>query len=317
MNLKKVILIITMVAIVLVLAFAILNVKSKKNINNDKINIVASNFASYDFVRAIVGENKDVEVTFLLGAGKDTHSSDPTASDIIKIQESDMFIYIGGEMEKWADKVISTLDNSKTKVICIAESVDTIEEQEVDGAEEEEEEEGAFDEHIWTSPENAVKMVSYLEKEIESIDSSNEELYRKNSEEYIEKINEVDKKIQEIVDNKKRKRLVFADKMPMQYFINYYGLEVTAAFPGCSTETEPSASTIAYIENKVKEEKIPVILYIELNDGHVAQVIANETGSQAMQIQTLHNVSKDDFESEQTWVSLMERNINVLKQALN
>lgn len=177
-------------------------------------------------------------------------------------------------------------------------------------------EEGAFDEHIWTSPDNAIKMVNALEKAMEKIDYDNSDLYKENAKNYIAKIKDVDSKIQNIVDNKVRDRLVFADKMPMQYFIDYYNLEVSAAFDGCSTETDPSAKTIAYLQNLIKTEEIPVVLYIELNPGTVANTIADETGSKAMQIQTLHNVSLDDFENGETWVSLMTRNIEVLKKAL-
>ena len=321
MNFKKIILIIVLVAILLVGGIAIFKGVDKKNQDSDKIQVVVSNFASYDFVRAIIGESDSVELTFLLGAGKDTHSYEPTAQDLIKLQNSDLFVYIGGEAEKWADKVLSSLELENTKIICIADYVDTIEEQEIDGAEpedEEEEEDGAFDEHIWTSPENAIKMVEILKQQVAELDSENSEKYQQNAQNYIAQIREVDGKIQEIVDNRVRDRLIFADKMPMQYFINYYGLGVSAAFSGCSTETEPSASTIAYLENKVKEEKIPVVLYIELNDGRVAKTIAGEAGRdcQAMKIQTLHNVSKDDFDNGETWVSLMTRNIEVLKKAL-
>ena len=161
-------------------------------------------------------------------------------------------------------------------------------------------------------------MVNTLEKSMEEIDSSNSSKYKQNAENYIAKIKNVDKQIQEIVDNKKRDRLVFGDKMPMQYFINYYKLQVSAAFSGCSTETEPSSKTIAYLVNKAKEENTPVIIYIELNNGKVANTIANEVGNgcKAMQIQTLHNVSKTDFDNGETWVSLMERNLDVLKAAL-
>ena len=161
-------------------------------------------------------------------------------------------------------------------------------------------------------------MVETLEKSMEEIDGENAETYKKNSENYIAKINEVDKKIQEIVDNKVRDTLVFGDKMPMQYFIKYYNLKVSAAFNGCSTETEPSAKTRAYLEKKVREDKIPVVLYIELNNGNVAKGIAESVGGgcKAMQIQTLHNVSLDDFNNGETWVSLMNRNLDVLKNAL-
>ena len=325
MKLKKVILVIILIAIILVgiIAGVVFGKKNKTGNNNNtgKIKVTASNFASYDFLRAIIGDNDNVELTFLLGPGKDAHSYDPTAQDLITIQNSDLFIYIGGEMEKWADRVLPTLDTSNTKVICVADDIKTIDEQEIDGAEpeeEEDEEEGAFDEHIWTSPDNAITMVNTLEKSMEEIDSSNSSKYKQNAENYIAKIKNVDKQIQEIVDNKKRDRLVFGDKMPMQYFINYYKLQVSAAFSGCSTETEPSSKTIAYLVNKAKEEKTPVILYIELNNGKVANTIANEVGNgcRAMQIQTLHNVSKTDFDNGETWVSLMERNLDVLKAAL-
>ena len=252
-------------------------------------------------------------------------------------------------MEQWTDKVLGSMeeDNKETKkegskeilkniittngktikTICISDFVKTIEEQEIDGAEDEhvheytdihEHQEGAFDEHIWTSPDNAIKMVQALEKAMEQIDSQNARTYKINAQNYIEEIEEVDDQIQERVNNRVRDRLVFADRMPMQYFIDYYDLKVTAVFSGCSTDIEPSASTIAYVENKVKEEDIPVILHIELNDGKVAKTIAEGTGNKAevMQIQTLHNISLNDFNNGETWVSLMTRNVEVLKKAL-
>ncbi|MBR3249235.1 MAG: zinc ABC transporter substrate-binding protein [Clostridia bacterium] len=323
MKLKKVMLIVLAIAIVVTAGFLLIKGRDIKKDNSGKIKIISSNFASYDFLRAIIGDNNDVELTFLIGPGKDPHSYDPTAQDLISIQKSDLFVYIGGEMENWADKVLDAIDSNTTEKICIADFVDTIEEKDVDGAEKEEnehdeEKNGAYDEHIWTSPSNAIKMVDALEKAMEKIDNSNSKKYKENSEKYIAQIKDVDNKIQNIVNNKVRDRLVFGDKMPMQYFIDYYKLKVSSAFNGCSTEIDPSASTIAYLENKVKEENIPVVLYIELNPGKVASIIANEAGDncQAMQIQALHNVSLDDFNNGETWVSLMSRNIDVLKKAL-
>lgn len=318
MNGKKIAFITILVAIIIGICVFI-GVGGTNNKSNAKYKIVVSNFASYDFLRSIIGDNKELELTFLIGPGKDAHSYDPTAQDLIKIQDSDLFVYVGGEMEKWSSKVLSALDTNGTEVICIADFVDTIEEKEVDGAEKEEdddEEDGAFDEHIWTSPENAIKMVNALERAMEKIDEENANTYKENAEEYVAQIKDVDSKIQNIVDNKVRDRLIFADKMPMQYFIDYYKLKVSAAFEGCSTDVEPSAKTITYLQNKVKEENIPVILYIELNPGTVANIIAKETGTEAMQIQTLHNISLDDFNNGETWVSLMTRNIDVLKKAL-
>ena len=318
MKIKKIVLILILILIIAGISFLIFNTSTKNKNEEGKIQIISTNFASYDFLRAIIGDNPNINLTFLLGPGKDAHSYDPTAGDLIKIQNSDLFVYIGGESEKWISKVLESLDSSKTKKICIADSVDKIQEQEIDGAEEEheEEEEGAFDDHIWTSPSNAIKMVEELEKAMEKIDRDNSSKYKENAERYIDEIKNVDEKIQEIVDKKERDRLIFADRMPMQYFMNYYNLNVTAAFSGCSTETEPSAKTIAYLQNKIKEEKIPVVLYIELNDGRVAKIIPSEAEIKAMQIQTLHNVSLDDFNNGETWVSLMSRNLEVLKEAL-
>ena len=319
MKIKKVVLIILVILIVLGIGIILFKGKENKNVNDNKIKVVSSNFESYDFLRAKIVDKKDVDLTFLLGPGNEAQSYEPTAGDLLSIQNSDLFVYIGGDSEKWANKVLEALENNHNKkVMCIAEVVDKLEEQEIDGAEdeEEEEEEGAFDDHIWTSPSNAIKMVNALEEAMEEIDENNKKEYKDNAESYIAKIKEIDNKIQEIVDNKVRDRLVFADKMPMQYFINYYKLNVSAAFSGCSTETEPSAKTIAYLEKVVKEENIPIILYIELNPGRVAKTIADETGTKAMQIQTLHNVSLDDFKNGETWVSLMERNLDVLKLAL-
>lgn len=340
MNIKKVGLIILLLIIIVASGFVIFKVpkvttntvNSNDRFNNgkkEKINVVATNFASYDFVRAIAGDN--VELTFLLGPGKEAHSYEPTAQDLITIQKSDVFIYIGGEMEKWSDKVLNSLDMSKINVFCIADYVDKMEEKEVDGAEhhhedgeevhEEHDENEAltgFDEHIWTSPNNAIKMVDALKELLIKEDKSNERIYTRNAAKYINEIKEIQTGFKEITDNKVRNRLVFGDKMPMQYFLDEYSLEASAAFTGCSTETEPSASTIAYLVEKVKEENIPVVLYIELNTGKVANIIAEEANNnvEVMQIQTLHNVTKDDFENGETYITLMERNFDVLRKAL-
>ncbi len=330
MNKKKIVLIILLIIVILFSVFIILNAgNNHKNstkdgtINDGKIKIVVSNFASYDFLRAIIGTNDNIDLKYILGPGKDSHSYEPTAQDLIDIQNSDLFVYVGGKMEEWSNKVLDAIDTSETKIICIADDIEKIEEKEIDGVVEDEHNhdehnEGAFDEHIWTSPKNAISMINTLEEEMEKIDEKNKESYSINAKNYINAIKDVDNKIQEIMDSKVRNRLLFGDKMPMQYFIDYYGLEVSAAFNSCSTDVEPSSQTIAYLIEVAKNNQIPVILYIELNTGKVANTIANEVGNGciAMQIQTLHNVSKEDFENGETWVSLMERNIDVLKKAL-
>ncbi len=311
---KKIIMIVTIILIIVGILMAIF-VKPKNTRKTDKLNVVATTFSTYDFTRQIVGNKADI--TFLLGPGVDAHSYEPSAKDLVTIKNADVFIYIGGEMEQWVDKILETdtIDTNKTTLIHVTDCIETIEEQEVDGAEEEHEH-GAFDEHIWTSPSNAIKMVKYLSEQFGKIDNNNKESYEKNAENYIKQIENVRNEIQEIVTYKKRDRLIFGDKMPMQYFLNEFGLTASAAFNGCSTEAEPGTKTITYLVNKVKEEQIPVVLYIELSTGKTAKSIANETGAKVMQIQTLHNISKDDFKNGETYVSLMERNLPVLKEAL-
>ena len=316
---KKILLIILLISIIAGVGIIIGVQKINKIENNGKLNIVVTCFPSYDFVKQIAGDN--VNLTFLLGPGVEAHGYEPTASELIMIQEADCFIYIGGKMEQWTEKVIPTLNIDNTKLVCLADIVDTISQTEVEGAEnnhnhEHDHAENAFDEHIWSSPANAIKMAEYLKNVIIELDYENAETYTKNAENYISEIKLVQSEMQEIVENRKRNRLVFGDRMPMQYFIEEFGLEVSAAFSGCTTETEASLQTMAYLVDLVKKEKIPVVLYIELGDGKIAKAICEQTGAEAMQIQTLHNISKEDFEKGETYVSLMKRNIEVLKKAL-
>lgn len=316
MKFKKVILLFLAIAMIGAILAITLKGGTNKQVSNGKPTVVVTSFTAYDFVRAIAGDKVNIED--ILSPGVEMHSYEPSPSDLAKIQHADLFIYIGGETESWTDEILPTLDTSHTKVLKLMDTVTVIEEEEIDGAEpeEEEEEEGAFDEHIWTSPANAMEMVKSIADELSEIDAENSSIYAQNADTYIAEIKKVQSKIREIVDHKVRDRLIFGDRMPMQYFLNEFGLEVSAAFNGCSTETEPSAATIAYLIDKVREEKVPVVLYIELGNYKVANTIAQETGTQVMQIQTLHNVSKTDFENGETYVSLMTRNLDVLKKAL-
>ena len=233
-----------------------------------------------------------------------------------------MFIYVGGTLEPWSSKIVENLPES-VQTLRLIDCIDLLEEVKIDGTVEEhdhdhdEVEEREYDEHIWSSLENGIKMVNYIEEELSKLDNENESIYKEKAESYINDINEVKSEIEDIVANSKRKRLVFGDKMPMLYFVEEFGLEVSAAFSGCAEETVPTSGTIAYLVDLIKEENIPVVLYIELSEGKVANTLAEETGAKTMQIQTLHNISKEDFENGETYVSLMKQNAEVLKEALN
>ena len=320
-TIKKVISAILLVIIVGCFAyFTFKTNKIMKYKDSDKPTVVVTSFSSYDFVRQIAKDK--VNIVFLIGPGVDSHAYEPSAGDIVKIQNSDMFIYVGGTIEPWSEKVVKTLQND-VKTVRLVDCINLKEEVKIDGTTEEEHDhdeevnEREYDEHIWSSTENAIKMINYITDNLKKLDDENSAFYEQNSLSYIKEIEKVTDEINDTVKNSKRKRLVFGDKMPMQYFIEQFGLEVSSAFNGCSEETVPSTATVAYLVALVKKEKIPVILYIELSSGKVAKTIAEETGTKVLQIQTLHNVSKDDFENGETYVSLMRRNINVLKEALN
>ncbi len=323
MNIKKIISVILLIIIISGCLYFTLMTKEVTIYNEkDKLDVVVTTFSAYDFTKHIAGDN--INLTFLLGPGVDSHGYEPSAADIVKIQNADVFIYVGGTLEPWSKKIISNLPES-VKTLRLIDSIDLKEEIKIDGTqyeekhshEDEEINEREYDEHIWTSTENATEMIKYIETSLSDLDSNNSKLYKENSKKYIEEINNVKQEIKEIVTTAKRKKLVFGDKMPMQYFIEEFGFDVVAAFNGCAEETVPTSKTIAYLVDLIKNEKIPVILYIELSEGRVAKTLAKETGAKTMQIQTLHNISKEDFENGETYTSLMKRNIEVLKEALN
>ncbi len=324
MKIKKIFLTILLIIILAGFIYAIINPQNKGKMDNENgIKIVCTSFVGYDFVRNIVKDVEGISVTYLMDAGVDSHGFEPTASQLIKMQKADLLVYNGGEMENWTEQVIPTLDVSKTRLIKLMECVDLLEEEDVDGAEEHhhEHQKGEidnveWDEHVWTSPQNAIKIMEKIKEEIENLDDTNKETFEENAERYINQIKEVDDEIWEIVNNAKRTKLIFGDRMPMKYFLEEFNLSASGAFNGCSTETEPSTRTLSYLIDTVRKENIPVVLYIENGNSKIANIIAEETGAQAVQIQTLHTISKADFENGENYVTLMSRNLQVLKKAL-
>jgi zinc transport system substrate-binding protein len=296
---------------------------------NGKVTVTTTIFPPYDFTRAIAaGKTKGsslVNLAMLLPPGAESHSFEPTPRDIIGIQNSDIFIYVGGESDAWVDRILDSMDTNKIKIIRLMDTVDVVEEEIVEGMEEEEEDpllelgiepEPEYDEHIWTSPKNAARIVEAITKALCETDTANADSYRANAGLYSAKLNELDTAFQAVVNNANRKTIVFGDRFPFRYFADAYGLSYFAAFPGCSTETEPSAATVAFLINKIKEERIPVIFHIELSNERMADTIAGETGAKKRLLHAVHNISKRDFDSGVTYLELMTRNVDTLREAL-
>ncbi|MDR2792201.1 MAG: metal ABC transporter substrate-binding protein [Treponema sp.] len=305
-------------------AFATGNKDAKRA--NGKITVTATIFPPYDFTRAIAGDT--VNLKMLLPPGAESHSFEPTPRDITAIQNSDIFMYIGGESDVWVDRILDSIDTKYTKnmkIIRLMDTVDVVEEEIVEGMEEEEEDpllaldielEPEYDEHIWTAPQNVVRMVRVITDALCEKDAANAGSYRQNAAAYTAKLNDLDAAFQRVAGNANRKTIVFGDRFPFRYFADAYGLSYFAAFPGCSTETEPSAATVAFLIDKVKAENIPVIFHIELSNEKMADAIAEETGAKKRLLHAAHNISKRDFDVGVTYLDLMTRNVDTLREAL-
>ncbi|GHV19959.1 high-affinity zinc uptake system binding-protein ZnuA [Spirochaetia bacterium] len=316
---------ISVVTLLFSIIFGIAGCTQKKNAaaqsGDGKITVTATIFPPYDFVRAVAGGSQasadKIHLSMLLPPAQESHSFEPTPKDIITIQNSDIFIYAGGESDTWVNRILESMDTRNMTIIALMDTVDVVEEEVVEGMEEEAEEEGiAYDEHVWTSPQNAVRIVRSIADALCKADNANTEFYRRNADDYISQLEKLDAEFQAVVDNAKRNTIVFGDRFPFRYFADRYGLIYLAAFPGCSTETEPSAGTVAFLIDKIKAEKIPVVFHIELGNERMADTIAEETGAEKLLLHACHNISKKDFENGATYIDLMRQNVENLRRAL-
>jgi zinc transport system substrate-binding protein len=256
----------------------------------------------------------------LLPPGAESHSFEPTPQDIIRVQNCDVFVYVGGESDAWVERILESMDTGRIKIITLMDCVEVVEELVVEGMEEEEEEEEEggpeYDEHVWTSPKNAKLIVQKIAEALEQKDPPNAAVYEKNTSAYLAKLTELDNSFQNMISGAKRKTMVFGDRFPFRYFADAYGLSYFAAFPGCSTETECSAATIVFLVDKVKAEKIPVVFHIELSNEKIADTICEETGAKKLLLHAVHNISKRDFDRGENYYDLMTRNVQNLREAL-
>ena len=284
--------------------------------DDGRIRIVTTIFPLYDFTREITGDKASVRM--LLPPASESHSFEPSPQDIIEIQNCDIFIYVGGESDSWVKDILESAETSEMKIIAVIECTEAAEEELLEGMQQEEDsgEEAEYDEHIWTSPENAALIVQYISDAVCAADSENESIYRQNTYEYLKKLSILDAQFQKLSENAVRRVLVFGDRFPFRYFADAYGFECYAAFPGCSTESEPSASTLRFLIDKVKTEKIPVIFHIELSNKKIAGTISEETGAKVLLLHSCHNISKEDFEAGRSYIELMTENLNSLREAV-
>lgn len=312
---KKIISIMIIAAVLLGLC-ACGNVENSKS---DELNIVCTTFPQYDFVKNILGTEEGL--TLLLSDGGDLHSYEPTAQDIIKISSSDIFVYTGGTSDQWVEGVLESANNSNLKTVSLMELVETYEEEYVAGMEREHnhgtENHGNEDEHVWLSLKNAASITDQLCEIICEADSENADKYKSNAQDYINELDRLDSEYQNTVNTGVRKTLLFADRFPFRYLIEDYSLEYYAAFAGCSSESEASFQTMAFLIDKTKELNLPVILTIDGSDGSIAKTVCEASGAKTAMLDSCQSVSLTDIANGTTYIGIMENNLEILREALN
>ncbi len=335
----------------------------------DRLQVAATIFPYYDFVRQIAGDLVDLKL--VVPAGMDSHSFEPTPADMRAIQESDVLIANGGAMEQWVGRVLEAVDAPDLTVVTMMDHADVYQEEIVEGMEDEEqdhgqsdaspgdgfaedesggaagsesaeipgndgvrmqepdsgskdsfdhdghEEEIEYDEHIWTSPVNAMEFVNVIADTLSREDPANAEAYAAGAERYLEELQTIHEGFLTVSEARRRNMIVVGDKFPFRYLAEEYGLTYRAAFSGCSTDTEPSARTIAYLIDKVREGQIPAVYYLELSSHRVAEIIGEETGAQPLLLHSCHNVTRAELDAGVTYADLMRGNIESLRKGLD
>lgn len=310
------------IIVLLLGALMVLSVLSgcdKKNDNDNKLKVVTTTFPIYDWVKEIL-KDEDVDVSLLQDNGVDLHSYEPTVDDIAKINNADVFMYVGGESDEWVESVLES--NKNVRVVNLLEVLgDSVKlEEELEGVEHDHEhdheDEEEYDEHVWLSLRNAKKCVEAIKDVLCELDPTNMDRYKKNAEEYIEKLELLDQKYMEVVSNSKNNTLIFGDRFPFRYLVDDYNLNYYAAFVGCSTESKASFNTITFLAKKLDELGLTSILTIEGNNHKIAETIIKNTENKNQEILTLNSMQGSILEGD-TYLSIMENNLEVLKKALN
>lgn len=280
-----------------------------------KINVIATIYPIYDFAKEIAGDK--ASVSMLLSPGVELHDFEPTPQDIIKIQKTDLFLYLGEELEPWAHTAIAGMDK-RDNLKEIARNIVLVESEEFEHghSEEHHEEHGKYDTHIWLDPTKSIKMVQNITDDLCEKDPKNSGYYRQRATEYTKKLVELDKKFDETVKNGKRKEIAFGGPFSYGYFVKRYGLDYISAYDSCGEESEPSVNKVLEVVEKMKTDGLPVVFYKELSSGNIVRTIADETGAEALEFNSLHSVTKEQMESGKTYLDIMEQNLYNLKRAL-
>ncbi|MBR0507301.1 MAG: zinc ABC transporter substrate-binding protein [Clostridia bacterium] len=279
-----------------------------------KPKVVVTIFPQYDFIRRIAGDR--VELQMLAKPGSEVHGFDPSMKEMSEILEADLFVYVGGETDRWVDDLLRT-NGAGLNTVALIDLVDTVDEEIPEGMQGDAEENPAPDEHVWTSPKNAIAITEGLCGKLCELLPEEADAIRENTAAFVSELEQLDEEFHAVVRNAKRKTVVFAERFPFRYLCDELGLAYYAALPGCSSNEEVALSTVSFLIETVREQNVPGVFYIEFSDRKIANTIADATGCETWLLHSCHNVSKEDFDAGVTYLDLMRQNLENLKKAVN
>lgn len=298
-----------------------------------KLSIVTTIFPAYDWVKQVVGDNKNVEISFLIDKGVDLHSYQASAADIAKITDSDLFVYVGGDSDDWAEDIIK--ENPNLNYINMVDSIGeaALAEELVEGMQDEEEhdneseehaneegehEEGEeeIDEHVWLSIKNAETIVSAIEAKLAEIDPDNKAEYEKNANDYLAKLDELEKEYKDTLSSIQNKTIIVGDRFPFRYLVNEYGIKYYAAFKGCDAGSEASFETVKFLANKMDELNMTDIFIIDGSKGDLAKTIVDNTKDKNAKVLVLDSMQSTKSSDNASYLDIMKKNLEVLKEVL-
>lgn len=295
--------------------------------SDGRLEIAATVFPAYDFAREIGGER--VSVTLLVPPGSGAHSYEPTPQDILLLERCALLVANGGESEAWLSSVTDGLSRMPETVYML-DCVSALAEETREGMQSggifsrghdhgghgDHEHDEEYDEHVWTSPVNAIEICNVICDRLCALDPAGAEQYRANCRAYTARLAALDAGFRGAADNASCHTLIFADRFPVRYFVEEYGFDYYAAFPGCADDAEPSARTVAFLIDKVRAERVPAVFYIEFSNEKMADIICEETGCRKLLFHSCHNVTAAQLADGVSYLELMEQNLVNLKEAL-
>jgi zinc transport system substrate-binding protein len=310
--------------------------------SGERLTVVATIFPQFDFIRQIAGER--VELSMLISPGMESHGFEPSPRDMVSLYGADLMVYTGGHSDDWVARVLASVGREDLRTVALVGLVDTVMAKHHHGHDDDEccccedehhhghghhhghehhhghghhHHEPHYDEHVWTCPRNAIIIVEYLAEVLAEMDAANAEYFRANAAEFAAELRGLDAAFVEVVENAARRTVVFGDRFPFRYFADTYGLEYFAAFDGCSAETQASPARIAGLITLLQDESIPVVFHIEFSNLAIANVLSEATGARLVEMHSAHNVSRADFDAGVTYLDLMRRNVDALREGLN